>query len=102
MNNYSIRPHGDSKNSGHLRNWAVEASKDGEKREEIDSRSDDSSLNEPNTTSTFIVKKGNNRFYRFIRLRQTGYSWCDYPNSNRYYHGFRFIEFFGKLQEPQP
>lgn len=102
LNNYSIRSHCDGKNCGHLRNWAVEASKDGEKWEEIDNRSDDSSLNEPNTTSTFNVKKGNNKFYRFIRLRQTGYSWYDYPNYNSYHQGFRFIELFGKLQEPQP
>ncbi len=93
MTNYSIRSHSDGKNCGNLRNWAVEASKDGEKWEEIDSHSSF----EANTTSTFNVN-----LYRFIRLRQTGYSWCDYPNSNSYIQGFRFIEFFGKLQEPQP
>ena len=102
LTNYSIRTHSDGKNHGNLKNWIIEASKDGEKWEEIDRRSNDSSLNEPNSTSTFNVKKGNNKFYRFIRLRQTGYSWDGYPSYNRYYQGFRFIEFFGKLQETQP
>ena len=47
----------------------------------------------------FPLKKETNEFFRFVRLRQTGYSWYLCPRSHSYILRFPFIEFFGKLKE---
>lgn len=97
LTNYSIQTGTWSQNDGHLKNWAIESSNDGEKWEEIDSRSNNSSLNGKRNSSTFDIEHKQQEFYRFVRLRQTGLSWC--PNSNNQFE-ITYIDFYGFLKEP--
>lgn len=97
LNKYSIHTGTWNTNNGHLRNWAIEVSNDGEKWEEIDNRSNDSSLNGCRYSATFDVQKQRNEFYRFVRLRQTGLAWC--PSSSNQFE-IMYIDFYGFLKEP--
>ena len=101
LSGYSIGSGSNDQNDQHLRNWVVEVSNDGQNYEEVDRHSDYSGLNGSRLIKTFNVKKTNEEFYRFIRLRSTGYSWDSYPNSNRYRIYFYYIEFFGKLKDKE-
>ena len=93
LSSYSIKSYSGGQNGAHLRNWVIEVSNDGNTWTEIDCHSNDSTLNHENAIGTFKISKESNDFYRFVRLRQTGYSW-----SNNYYIYLCFIEFYGKLQ----
>lgn len=96
LSDYSLKSFNHQKNgTGHLKSWVMEVSNDNENWEEVDRHSDDPTMNEPKKVATFKVSKKLNGFYRFIRLRSTGYCWC--PNT--YYIYLYFIEFFGKLTE---
>lgn len=99
LKSYSIKSNDGGENDANLRNWVVEVSNDDQIWIEIDSHSDDSSLNSESTTCNFNVKKEINEFYRYVRLRQTGYSWYLYPDSESYILRIPFLEFFGKLKE---
>lgn len=99
LSNYSIKSYTNGENNMHLRNWTIEVSNNGENWEEIDRHTDDTTLNGSNKTATFKVSKERSDFYRFVRIHQTGYSWYEYPNSNRYDIQMRLVEFFGKLDE---
>lgn len=99
LSNYSIESYDNGKNYENLRSWVVEVSNDGEKYLEIDCHSDDETLNGSNNIGIFNISKGNDQFYRFIRLRQTNYSWWGYPNCNNHQIYIQFIEFFGKFEE---
>lgn len=94
LTNYAIKSHSSRPNYCHLRNWVIEVSNDNENWETVDYHSNDSRLNGSNITAIFKVNKELSDFYRFIRLRQTGYSW-----HSDYYIYFYFIEFFGKIDE---
>lgn len=99
LSSYSIKSCQNPKNSGHLRNWIVEVSNDSRQWAQLDKHSNDSSLNGSYNIRNFRVANERDEFFRFIRLRQTGYTWYAYPDSH-YYAYFIFIEFFGKLREP--
>ena len=90
---YSIKSSGNSSGSGHLRNWVIEVSKDGNEWKEVDRHTNDSTLNGRNIIGTFKVNEKQTDFYHFIRLRQIGYSW-----RGDYFIYFPQIEFFGKLE----
>ena len=47
-----------------------------------------------NNKSRFDVNNPQNKFYRYIQLRQTGEGWYNWI-------GFAFFEIYGKLQEPK-
>lgn len=96
---YSLQTSAGGVNRWHLRNWAIEVSNDGKKWEEIDRHSNDSTLNGASIKTVFNVSKVPSDFYRFIRLHQTGYSWLEQPNSNKYGFELYYIDFFGKLVE---
>lgn len=98
LSGYSIQSHEVGESQGNLRNWVIEVSNDGDNWEEIDRHSDDPELNGSNKISTFSVQKQKDEFYRFVRLRQTGYSWYGGFNSNSYIVYFVLIDFFGKLE----
>lgn len=97
LTNYSIKSSSNEQNHYHLKNWVIEVSNDEEEWKEIDSHSYDSTLNDRNVIATFVVKKENDEFYRFVRLRQTGCSWGKY-SIDVYTLCFKYIEFFGKLR----
>ena len=78
-----------------MRNWVLEVSKDGKEWKEVDRHTNDPTLNKSYGTAVFQISKEINDFYRFIKLKQTGYSWL---NTNNYNIDLRFFEFFGKLQ----
>lgn len=90
LTNYSI------KQKFPLRNWVIEVSNDEKLWEKIDEHENDSSLKE-NDLYTFDIQLKNNAFFRFIRIRQTGYSW--YGGETSYYFGIKKIEFFGTIKE---
>lgn len=97
LTGYSIRSYNAGENFANMRNWVVEVSNNGNDWMEIDRHSNDSTLNCPNNVASFIVDRQDNDFYRYIRIRQTGYSWSDYPYTNSYYIYIYSIEFFGKI-----
>lgn len=99
LTSYSIKSYSTGSNSDHLRNWVLEVSKDGKNWIEGDRHENDKKLNGANITATFNIKEQDNNFYRFIRLRQTGFSWYNYPYNNNYYFVVYSIEFYGKLQQ---
>ena len=103
LTNYSIKSssQGGDRNWAHLRNWVVEVSNDGQNWTEVDRHTNDSTLNGRNITAAFKVKKETDEFYRYVRLRNSGYSWYRYPNNNNYAFWLNCVEFFGKLQEKQ-
>lgn len=99
LTDYSVKSNWCGENCNHLRNWAIEGSSDGEKWKLIDEHSDDPTMNGEKIIHSFKVEPAGDEFYRFIRLRQTGYSWYGYPDADNYYLTFYFIEFFGKIRE---
>ena len=98
LQSYSIKTNDNGPNGCHLKNWVIEVSNDGKNWIEIDTHLKDPSLNGPNIISNFVVEKPKDDFYRFIQLRQTGNSWYQFCNHNRFW--FFFIEFYGKLKIP--
>lgn len=93
---YSILTWGNYKGHSHLQNWVIEGSNtDRENEWEIlDSRKNDTSLDDPFAENTFsistILKSG--EFFRFLRIRQTG------PNSRGTSQLIiNAIEFFGEV-----
>ena len=94
LSSYSIKSSSNGRNSGHWRNWVIEISNDELNWEEVDRHDDDSSLNVPNKIATFEINKKLKDFVRFIRIRQTLFSW-----RGDFYIFFPCIEFFGKLKE---
>jgi hypothetical protein len=77
LTSYYIRSSLEPQNSGHLRNWTVEASNDGMNWTQLDSRTDDHHLNGPGAVAVFDIQNPSDHGYRYVRLRQEG------PN-----HGF--------------
>lgn len=95
LSSYSIKTQSGGPNACHLKNWVMEVSNDNKSWDEIDCRSNDSTLNGSNNIGIFKINRQSTGFYRYIRLRQTGVCWF---NDYRIY--FPFIEFFGKIEEP--
>lgn len=84
-----------NEDSVHLKNWVIEVSENGRNWIEIDRQTNHSKLNGFNNKKLFYIKKPHRKFYKFLRLRETGESW------NQNYIGFTFIELYGKIQEPK-
>ena len=102
LTNYSIQTGTWDENQGHLKDWVIEGSFNGNNYYEIDVRSNNSSLRGKQKSATFEVKNKNNHFYQFIRLRQTGpASWNSQWNSKGYQNRFEItnIDFYGYLNE---
>lgn len=95
LSSYSIQTQSGSPNACHLKNWVIEVSNDNKSWEEVDCRSNDSTLNGSSIIGVFNIKKQSSEFYQYIRLRQTDVCWY---NDYRIY--IPFIEFFGKMEEP--
>lgn len=92
---YSIKSHTGSAAPNHLKNWVVEGSNDDSNWTPLDTRNDNTSLNNYMAINTFKIDDSNhqNKFYRFLRLRQTGPN-----NSNRKFMGICALEYFGKIK----
>lgn len=97
LSSYSIK-NNKSSNLAYLKNWVVEVSNNGVEWVVIDRRMDDRTLKGPFLVANFKIngQESDNSFYRFIRLRQTGNSWCDYNKHNHI--SAMFIEFYGKIK----
>jgi hypothetical protein len=72
LTSYYIRSSLEPQNSGHLKNWTVEASNDGMNWTQLDSRTNDHHLNGPGVVARFDIENPTDDFYRYIRLRQHG------------------------------
>lgn len=72
---YSIKTTSIKRNDVHLKNWVIEGSNDNEDWIILDSRTNDSSLNNPSAERTFKISQLSERFYKYIRIRQTGLNW---------------------------
>jgi len=70
---YAIRTNSNDIESEHLRNWAVEGSRDGETWVEIDRREDNGELNGYKFTATFSVSKICE--CRMVRIANIGKNW---------------------------
>lgn len=83
LSSYSIRSCNSNNNGAHLKNWVIEVLNDGKEWIEVDRNENSSVLRGPNQSVNFNVVQHMNDFFRFIRLRQTGNSWC-YMGKNNY------------------
>lgn len=97
VTDYSIKSYGQDVDYCHPKNWVVEVSKDGKEWTEIDRHENDPTLNGMYKVGTFNIKKKQNDFYRFIKIRQTGQSWDH--RGQHYYFGLDFVEFYGKIHQ---
>ena len=93
LSQYSLMSDGDG--SCHLLKWVLEVSNDGLEWEVVDER------NTPDLNGNYIVKtydcnKRNDRFVRFVRLRQTGKDSSNWDNLL-----LSQIEFFGELTKEE-
>ena len=76
-NKYSIRTRHDC-NGYHPRNWVIEGtnvdSDNDEDWQQLDSRQNDTFLNNANVVHTYDISEGktNKEFFRYLRIRQTG------------------------------
>lgn len=95
LTSYSMKSYDQGPYENHLKNWVIEVSNDLKIWNEIDRHQNDPTLNGKCIIANFKIKKPQNEFYRYIRLRQTGNSWNEMYNHN--YFIFYFMEFFGKI-----
>lgn len=96
ISDYSIKSYDQESYTGHLKDWNIDVSNNGENWITIDSHKNDQTLNGRNIVATFNVQNKDEQFYRFVRLSQTGNNWNG-RNCNFIY--FYCIEFYGKLKE---
>lgn len=93
LTNYSIKTYNNQQNTRHLKNWTIEVSNDEDDWIEVDSHTNDDSVNDSYKVATFDTKELEG-FYRFVRLRQTGENWI---------HDFDTyicqLEFYGKIKQ---
>ena len=97
LTDYTIKSYCLGSNYGHLKDWVIEVSNDKTNWIVIDNHSNDQTLNGSSIIASFQIQQPKNEFYRYVKLRQTGYSWDSCGCG--YYIYFSFIEFFGKLRE---
>ena len=74
LTSYQIKSNWNCDGSYNPKNWVIEVSNDGDKFIEIYQHKNDLSLNKSSVISTYKIQKNSNKFYRFIRFRQTGES----------------------------
>lgn len=98
LKSYSIKEHGFYNNAHHIRSWNIEASNDENEWTILDSHTNDPTINECFKVYTFNIKlsEESEKFYRYIRIRQTGKN-----SSGNDYLAFSAIEFFGTILEPK-
>lgn len=96
LESYSIKTYRNPQGYEHLKSWVIEVSNDNYKWTAIDYHNDDGTLNGPGIIGTFVVKKQEYGFYRYIRLKQTGRSWCNYGNV----FAIVALDFYGKITLP--
>ena len=97
ISSYTIKSSGNL--VGHIKNWAIEISDDGESWTEIDKHTNDSTLNSPNKIATFKVTQNN--FARFCRFRYIGDYWKQISGYTALSIRIDSIEFYGMLKLPK-
>lgn len=97
LSSYLVKSFGNTANFQHLRNWVIEGSMNGDDWQIIDRHDNDPTLNGSHIVHSFDINDEKNDFYRFIRLRQIGNSWCHFGNHNLL--ALDSIEFYGKLKK---
>lgn len=98
LSEYSIKSCSFCQNACHLRNWVLEVSNDGSSWAQVDRHTEDPTLNGSGIVANFKLANASNDFFRFIKLRSTGFSWVNNPSEDS---GIRLglIEFFGQIAE---
>lgn len=91
---YSITSRPMGKGDWHPMNWVIEGSNDNKEWKTLDSRQNISVLNGCNVTHTLQIqeKLGNNEYYRYLKIRQTGVN-----AAGSFYFGFSALEYFGTM-----
>lgn len=79
--------------NGRPKTWRIEGSNDEQKWEEIDSKENDTSLNDYGKSNTFKCKNINNQFYQFIRFKPIK----DHDGTNLLL--LSEIEFYGSIKK---
>ena len=71
---YSIRSYGNGPGNHHPKSWVLEVSNDGSEGSwaVVDSRENNSDLNDKSVTRNFALSAPRSRAFRFVRLRLTG------------------------------
>lgn len=86
--NYTIKTVGNY----YPKSWVIEGSNDNVSVEILDSQNNCSRLNNCSVVCTFTIGNQKNKQYRYIRMRQTGETWC---GGN--YLLIRTFEIYGQL-----
>lgn len=79
-----------------MKNWKLEGSNNGINWDYIDENSDSEGLNYSNIRCVYIVYWNKDKYYRYVRLTQTGLNW-----NNNYQMEIAFMEFYGRIQLPK-
>lgn len=96
ITHYSIKSHGyGGKGYCHPQTWSVEGSNDSSHWEELDSRSNEGSLDDRSASNTFEARNEAHKrnYYRYVRIMQKG---KNTRNDNCF--AFSSIEFFGSIE----
>lgn len=96
ISKYSIKSYNQESYTGHLKDWKIDVSNDGENWTTIDTHENDQTLNGPIIIGRFEVQKKDDEFYRFVRFGQTGNNWNGRNCNFIYLYCF---EFYGKLKQ---
>lgn len=98
LTNYVIESSHKPKGTCHLKNWKIEGTNNKNNwKDVLDVRNDVSSLRGEGKIADFDISSPNDKFYRYIRIHQSGKSWYQYNNHQKI--SFCNIEFFGKIKE---
>mmetsp|Transcript_26569 Transcript_26569/g.23390 ORF Transcript_26569/g.23390 Transcript_26569/m.23390 type:complete len:154 (+) Transcript_26569:2-463(+) len=92
--NYTLRHEASPSNEGHLRNWQLQGSNDGDGDlwDTLINHENDESLNEPDATKTWTIPNITT-FYQHFRLRMTGVT-----SSQRWYLCCSGFEIYGEIR----
>ena len=90
---YSIKSHDwGGKGDYHPQTWSVEGSDDNSTWDELDTRSNEKSLDDKSVSNTFSIQNKTNKYYRYLRIIQKGVN-----TRKDNFFGFSSLEYFGSI-----
>lgn len=96
---YTITSESSGKGDWHPQTWVIEGSNSGEEWKILDSRNNITILDGKSITHTFNIQEnlGNDDYYQYLRIRQTGLNARNDPSNNGNILAFSALEYFGSV-----
>ena len=94
LSNYIIKSSLYGKNSHNPKTWILEGSNDKTNWETLDEQKECPYFNGPYLVHTFDIQKQIEKYFKYIRMKQTGANWY---NNKYHYFTLGSIEFYGSL-----